>query len=91
MFKALNFLKENVKEFKLRKVIRLPVNGAFHSKLMLPAVDPFKKALRAVEIDDPVISVYSNIDGKRYENAEQIRRQLPKQVIQFFLLCVKNK
>lgn len=74
-----------MKEFNLKKVVRLPVSGAFHSQLMSPAIEPFKKALRKVEIEDPVISVYSNIDGKRYHNAEQIQRQLPKQV-----LCCMN-
>lgn len=61
-------------------MIRLPVNGAFHSSLMSPAVVPFKKALRNLEIEDPVIAIYSNVDGKRYRTAEQIRNYLPKQV-----------
>lgn len=69
-----------MKQFNLKKVVRLPVSGAFHSPLMAPAMEPFKKALRKAEIEDPVIAVYSNIDGKRYQDAEHIRRQLPKQV-----------
>lgn len=77
---ALEFLEKNVKEFKLKKVSRLPVSGAFHSDLMIPAIKPFKKALEKIKIEDPVISVYSNVDGKRYKNADHIRRQLPKQV-----------
>lgn len=77
---ALEYLEKNVKEFKLKKVNRLPVSGAFHSELMAPAVEPFKKALQKTKIDDPVISVYSNVDGKKYKDAEHIRRQLPKQV-----------
>lgn len=77
---ALNFLEKNAKEFKLKKVKRLPVSGAFHSSLMQPALEPFKKALNKSEIKDPIISVYSNVDGKRYRNADHIRKQLPKQV-----------
>lgn len=52
---------------------------------MEPAVQPFIKALRNTDVEDPVISVYSNIDGKVYRNAEHIRRQLPKQVRAFIL------
>lgn len=77
---ALEYLEKNVKEFKLKKINRLPVSGAFHSELMAPAVEPFKKALGKTKIDDPVISVYSNVDGKAYKNADHIRKQLPKQV-----------
>lgn len=76
----MNFLKENLKEFNLKKFIKIPVNGAFHSNLMQSAVEPFKKALNKIDIQDPVISVYSNVDGKHYHNANHIRKQLPKQV-----------
>ncbi|KAJ8931207.1 hypothetical protein NQ314_015904 [Rhamnusium bicolor] len=78
---ALQFLENNWKEFNLRKIKRLPVSGAFHSDLMAPAVEPFRKALNKSEISEPVISVYSNVDGKRYRDVEHIRRQLPKQIV----------
>lgn len=80
VFQALKFLEEYYKEFKLRKVKRLPVSGAFHSKLMEPAAETFRKALNKSIIEDPAISVYSNVDGYQYRNAEHIKRQLPKQV-----------
>lgn len=60
---------------------RLPVSGAFHSKLMEPAMETFRKALNKSSISEPAISVYSNVDGYMYRNAEHIRKQLPKQVI----------
>lgn len=47
---------------------------------MKPAVEPFKKALNKLQIQDPVISVYSNVEGKKYNNAEHIRKRLPNQV-----------
>lgn len=76
----MNFLDKNLKEFKLKKMKRLPVSGAFHSILMQESVEPFKKALLKSNISDPIITVYSNVDGKRYRNAEHIKHQLPKQV-----------
>lgn len=55
------------------------------------AVDPFKKALNKIDIKDPVVSVYSNIDGKKYRDAQDIRRQLPKQVyIRFYYRYIIN-
>lgn len=78
---AIEFLEKNSSEFKLKKVRRLPVCGAFHTDLMLPAVQPFKRALMKLKISDPVISVYSNVDGKKYRNADHIKKQLPKQIV----------
>lgn len=62
---------------------RLPVSGAFHSNLMQPAMETFQKALNKSTINDPAISVYSNVDGNKYRNASHIRQQLPKQVRYF--------
>uniref|UniRef100_A0A7R8VEM1 [acyl-carrier-protein] S-malonyltransferase n=1 Tax=Timema douglasi TaxID=61478 RepID=A0A7R8VEM1_TIMDO len=77
---ALKFIETNIAKFKLRRVRSLPVSGAFHSNLMRPAVPVFMKALRKANIDDPVISVHSNLDGKRYRNSDHIARQLPRQI-----------
>lgn len=63
----------------------MPVSGGFHSDLMLPAVEPFKKALQKTEVNDPIISVYSNVDGKKYQSADHIKKQLPKQVCKNWL------
>lgn len=77
---ALRFLETNQKQFKLKRIKRLAVNGAFHTDLMESAVEPFRKALKKIQIEDPIISVHSNVDGKRYKNASHILHQLPKQV-----------
>lgn len=78
---ALNFIEKNSKHFKLRRVKRLPVSGAFHTSLMESAVKPFIDALRKTKVDDPIIPVHSNIDGKMYFKANQILHQLPKQIV----------
>lgn len=78
---ALRFIETNGKEFNLRRIKRLPVSGAFHSTLMESAVEPFRKALNKIQLDDPSIAVHSNIDGLPYRHAEHIRKQLPKQII----------
>lgn len=48
---------------------------------MDPAVPIFAKALGKVQVDDPIVAVYSNVDGHRYKNARQIKKQLPKQIV----------
>lgn len=77
---ALDFLEQNSKAFKIRRMKRLPVSGAFHTPLMESAVAPFAKALNNIELEDPIIRIYSNVDGKPYKNANHIRKMLPKQV-----------
>lgn len=77
---ALKFIQENVKTYNLVRTKNLPVSGAFHTDLMRPAVLPFINALKKMEINDPLIGVHSNIDGKKYRDAGHIVRQLPKQI-----------
>lgn len=77
---ALKFIQSNAEQYKLKRLKKIPVSGAFHTSLMRPAVEPFKMALRKVEINDPIIQVFSNVDGKSYRNAHHIRMQLPKQI-----------
>ncbi|XP_014279909.1 probable malonyl-CoA-acyl carrier protein transacylase, mitochondrial isoform X2 [Halyomorpha halys] len=78
---AIKYLEDNKNEFKLRKLKRLPVSGAFHTPLMKPASEVFYKAMKKANLSDPIIAVHSNIDGKHYENAEHIRRVLAKQIV----------
>ncbi|XP_002030860.2 probable malonyl-CoA-acyl carrier protein transacylase, mitochondrial [Drosophila sechellia] len=78
---ALEFLEQNLKALKIRRMKRLPVSGAFHTPLMQSAVEPFTKALKTVRLQDPVIRVYSNVDGKPYRHAKHILTQLPKQIV----------
>lgn len=78
---ALKFLEVNAKTYKLRKIIRLPVSGAFHTNLMESAVEPFKKALSKIEVQEPCIRVHSCVDGMPYKNPKHILHQLPKQIV----------
>lgn len=78
---ALDFIEKNAKEFNIKRTKRLPVSGAFHSALMEPALEAFKKAIRKCKIEDPLIPVHSNVDGMPYRNAEHVRKQLPKQMV----------
>ncbi|XP_054731762.1 probable malonyl-CoA-acyl carrier protein transacylase, mitochondrial [Anastrepha obliqua] len=77
---ALKYIEVNAKALKIKRMKRLPVSGAFHTPIMQSAVEPFTNALKKIYVKDPLIRVYSNVDGKQYRNATHILRQLPKQI-----------
>ena len=81
LFQALDFISRHAADFKLKRLKKLAVSGAFHTQLMTPAVEVLKKALLKIPVHDPVISVHSNVDGKRYRNSKHIISQLPKQIV----------
>lgn len=78
---ALSYIEKNAKQFKLRRVKRLPVSGAFHTNLMEAALEPFREALKRVNLSKPLINVHSNVNGLPYQNATHIEHQLPKQIV----------
>lgn len=57
------------------------MSGAFHTNLMDPAANVLSKALKKIPIQHPIISVHSNIDGKRYRNSDHIVKFLPQQIV----------
>lgn len=63
-----------------KRAIRLPVSGAFHSPLMEPAADGFKKAVDAAPFADPKFPIYSNVDAKPSRSAPQAREMLFRQL-----------
>lgn len=78
---ALRYINLNLKTYNLDKMKRIPAYGAFHSSLMDSAVAPFARALKKMDVDDPIISVYSNSTGMRYEGRSHILKQLPQQIV----------
>lgn len=78
---ALRYIRSNMKTYNLLKVQAIPAYGAFHSKLMSGAVPPFGAYLHSLNIEEPIINVYSNVTGLKYEGVSHINKQLPKQII----------
>lgn len=60
---------------------RLEVSGAFHSPYMQPARAALAAALRDVPIRLPSLPVYSNVTGRPYRDADQIRALLERQLV----------
>lgn len=78
---ALKYVEAHVKKYKLRSMRKLPVSGAFHTKLMSSAVEPFTEALKSTFIKEPLLHVYSNTNGLSYRGVGDVLHWLPKQIV----------
>ncbi len=63
-----------------KRVIPLDVSGAFHSKLMQPAVAKFEAELKKCALKIPRFPVLSNVDAKPETDPEKIRHNLALQI-----------
>jgi [acyl-carrier-protein] S-malonyltransferase len=63
-----------------KRAIRLPVSGAFHSPLMEPAAEGFRKVVDDAPFADPQFPIYSNVDAKPSTSAAQAREMLFRQL-----------
>ena len=59
-----------------RRVVPLPVSGAFHSAAMVPARDAMRARVVAVPLVDPAVPVMSNVDATPLVAAAQLRAEL---------------
>ena len=64
------------------KSVPVAVSGAFHTELMSPARDALTKVIASVQINDPVIPVYSNVTGEPFRDAAHVRELLPRQLVE---------
>ncbi|MDP9381616.1 MAG: ACP S-malonyltransferase [Chloroflexota bacterium] len=63
-----------------RRVVPLPVSGAFHSRLMRPLADRFAQAVADVSLSSPRILVISNVSAQPLRDEAEIRRELVEQL-----------
>ncbi|WP_018660028.1 ACP S-malonyltransferase [Heyndrickxia acidiproducens] len=68
------------KEKGAKRVLPLQVSGPFHSRLMEPAANKFKKILDGVAIGDAKIPVIANVNAMPVEKAGEIKEHLLKQL-----------
>lgn len=69
-----------LKEKGAKRVIPLHVSGPFHSRLMKPASEQFKKDLSKTQINDAMIPVYANVTAEPVKESEIIESLLIKQL-----------
>ena len=55
---------DRAKELGARKVLPIPVSGAFHTQLMLPARARLRQTLDAVDFHSPEVPVVANVDAR---------------------------
>ena len=69
------------KEAGAKRVVSLPVSGAFHSPLMADARERLAAALEKVEFKPPQVPVVANVTARAVEKAGHIRELLVQQLV----------
>jgi [acyl-carrier-protein] S-malonyltransferase len=64
------------KEAGARRVLSLPVNGAFHSSLMQPVADALWEELQQVEMRKPSVPMLANLDARPITDPDELRAEL---------------
>jgi [acyl-carrier-protein] S-malonyltransferase len=63
-----------------RRVIPLPVSGAFHSPLLAEAAEAFAAELARVPLADPVVPLFANVSARPVTSAAELRAGLERQL-----------
>ena len=63
-----------------RRVVPLPVSGAFHSKFMEKAGKEFEGFVKDLELNNALMPVITNVDAAATINADDFRAKMPKQI-----------
>ena len=63
------------------KAVKLAVSSGFHSKLMAPAADEFRQAIRGIPVGQPAKPFYSNITGRRLEAGTDLPDYLARHLV----------
>jgi [acyl-carrier-protein] S-malonyltransferase len=71
---------EMVKDFGIKRGIKLPVSAPFHCPLMQPAADEMAIALAAIEVSAPLVPLYANVTALPVADPHTITEQLVAQV-----------
>jgi [acyl-carrier-protein] S-malonyltransferase len=78
--KGIEIACEQMKAAGAKRALVLPVGGAFHSPLMLPAKEELTAAIEAATFNSPSCPVYQNIVATGVTNPSQIKRNLIDQL-----------
>jgi [acyl-carrier-protein] S-malonyltransferase len=78
--KGIELACEAMKAAGAKRALVLPVGGAFHSPLMLPAKDELAAAIEATTFATPICPVYQNVVAKAVTDAAEIKQNLINQL-----------
>ena len=71
---------EQMKAAGAKRALVLPVGGAFHSPLMLPAKEELAAAIESTVFKAPLCPVYQNVVAKAVTNPDEIKKNLIEQL-----------
>jgi len=71
---------EKLKELGVKRVVPLPVSGAFHSPLMAGAIEPMRAAFASVSFAEPAFPVVANVTAEPGAAASAIPGLLLRQI-----------
>ncbi len=78
--KGIEIACDKMKAAGAKRALVLPVGGAFHSPLMLPAKEELAAAIQATTFHTPICPVYQNVVAQAVSNPEQIKQNLIDQL-----------
>ncbi len=77
---AVELACQNMKDAGAKRALMLPVNGAFHSPLMMPAQEKLAEAIHNTKFYKPTMPVYQNITTTAVFDPEDIKLNLIAQL-----------
>ena len=92
-FEALDRFEEKCKEAKIKRYMRLNVEGPFHTQILSQAAQEFADDhLAKIDYREPSMDVYTNLSGKNYKQVDSIAENLKDQMCSpvRFIDCVEN-
>jgi [acyl-carrier-protein] S-malonyltransferase len=78
--KGIDIACERMKAAGAKRALVLPVGGAFHSPLMLPAKEELAAAIKSTKFHNPTCAVYQNVVAKAVMDKEEIKQNLIDQL-----------
>lgn len=78
--KGIDIACEKMKAAGAKRALVLPVGGAFHSPLMLPAKEELQAAIEATKFHNPTCAVYQNVAARAVIDKEEIKQHLIDQL-----------
>lgn len=78
--KGIDIAVTKLSEAGAKRVLVLPVGGAFHSPLMQPAQDELEQAILATAFGVPMCPVYQNVHALPVTSPDEIRKNLVSQL-----------
>lgn len=71
---------ELLTEAGARRALKLNVNGAFHSPLMLSAKEALAAKINSTDFNEPICPIYQNVSAQGTTNIEDIKKNLIEQL-----------